>query len=86
MLGLKWHMPLPRGLDGTSCTRDGPKIWLDGLKSGLDGTPSSSHGFNIIEEGMQIRDVLSLIMVAPKCPGTVFGVPTLIADNLRGCC
>ena len=46
-----------------------------------------SHGFNIVEEGMQIRDDLTVIMVAPKCPGTEvreeykrgFGVPTLIA-------
>jgi len=29
-----------------------------------------SHGFNIVEEGMQIRDDLTVIMVAPKCPGT----------------
>lgn len=46
-----------------------------------------SHGFNIVEEGMQIRDDLTVIMVAPKCPGSEvreeykrgFGVPTLIA-------
>src|SRR5210317_1383637 len=46
-----------------------------------------SHGFNIVEEGMKIRDDLTVIMVAPKCPGTEvreeykrgFGVPTLIA-------
>lgn len=50
-------------------------------------TLSYSHGFNIVEEGMQIRDDLTVIMVAPKCPGTEvrqeylrgFGVPTLIA-------
>jgi len=29
-----------------------------------------SHGFNIVEEGMQIRPDLTVIMVAPKCPGT----------------
>lgn len=48
---------------------------------------SYSHGFNIVEEGMQIREDLTVIMVAPKCPGTEareeykrgFGVPTLIA-------
>ncbi|MFT4875143.1 ketol-acid reductoisomerase [Congregibacter sp.] len=48
---------------------------------------SYSHGFNIVEEGMQIRDDLTVVMVAPKCPGTEvreeykrgFGVPTLIA-------
>lgn len=46
-----------------------------------------SHGFNIIEEGMQIRKDLTVIMVAPKSPGSEvreeykrgFGVPTLIA-------
>lgn len=46
-----------------------------------------SHGFNIVEEGMQIRDDLTVIMVAPKAPGSEvreeykrgFGVPTLIA-------
>ena len=46
-----------------------------------------SHGFNIVEEGMQIRSDLTVVMVAPKCPGTEvreeykrgFGVPTLIA-------
>ncbi|WP_370425087.1 ketol-acid reductoisomerase [Tenacibaculum dicentrarchi] len=50
-------------------------------------TLSYSHGFNIVEEGMQIREDLTVIMVAPKCPGTEvreeykrgFGVPTLIA-------
>ncbi|MGB0495404.1 MAG: ketol-acid reductoisomerase [Kangiellaceae bacterium] len=50
-------------------------------------TLSYSHGFNIVEEGMQIRPDLTVIMVAPKCPGTEvrqeylrgFGVPTLIA-------
>ncbi len=48
---------------------------------------SYSHGFNIVEEGMQIRPDLTVIMVAPKSPGTEvreeykrgFGVPTLIA-------
>ena len=46
-----------------------------------------SHGFNIVEEGMQVRDDITVLMVAPKCPGTEvreeykrgFGVPTLIA-------
>lgn len=50
-------------------------------------TLSYSHGFNIVEEGMQVRDDLTVVMVAPKCPGTEvreeykrgFGVPTLIA-------
>ena len=48
---------------------------------------SYSHGFNIVEEGMKIRDDLTVVMVAPKAPGTEvreeykrgFGVPTLIA-------
>lgn len=48
---------------------------------------SYSHGFNIVEEGMRIRKDLTVIMVAPKAPGTEvreeykrgFGVPTLIA-------
>jgi ketol-acid reductoisomerase len=52
-----------------------------------DSCLAYSHGFNIVEEGMQIRDDLTVIMVAPKCPGTEvreeykrgFGVPTLIA-------
>ena len=50
-------------------------------------TLSYSQGFNIVEEGMKIRKDLTVIMVAPKCPGTEvreeykrgFGVPTLIA-------
>jgi len=52
-----------------------------------NATLSYSHGFNIVEEGMQIRKDITVIMVAPKCPGTEvreeykrgFGVPTLIA-------
>lgn len=50
-------------------------------------TLAYSHGFNIVEEGMQIREDLTVIMVAPKSPGSEvreeykrgFGVPTLIA-------
>lgn len=46
-----------------------------------------SHGFNVVEEGQQIRSDITVVMVAPKCPGTEvreeykrgFGVPTLIA-------
>lgn len=46
-----------------------------------------SHGFNIVEEGMEVREDLTVVMVAPKCPGSEvreeykrgFGVPTLIA-------
>nr|WP_297348582.1 ketol-acid reductoisomerase [uncultured Glaciecola sp.] len=50
-------------------------------------TLSYSHGFNIVEEGQQIRADITVVMCAPKCPGTEvreeykrgFGVPTLIA-------
>jgi len=50
-------------------------------------TLAYSHGFNIVEEGMQVREDITVIMVAPKCPGSEvreeykrgFGVPTLIA-------
>ncbi|WP_318345046.1 ketol-acid reductoisomerase [Flagellimonas baculiformis] len=50
-------------------------------------TLSYSHGFNIVEEGMQVREDITVIMVAPKSPGSEvreeykrgFGVPTLIA-------
>lgn len=46
-----------------------------------------SHGFNIVEEGLKVRSDITVVMVAPKCPGTEvreeykrgFGVPTLIA-------
>lgn len=52
-----------------------------------NSTLSYSHGFNIVEEGMQIRKDITVIMVAPKSPGSEvreeykrgFGVPTLIA-------
>ena len=48
---------------------------------------SYSHGFNIVEQGEKIREDITVIMVAPKCPGSEvrkefergFGVPTLIA-------
>ncbi|RLA03841.1 MAG: ketol-acid reductoisomerase [Gammaproteobacteria bacterium] len=50
-------------------------------------TLAYSHGFNIVEEGQQIRSDITVVMCAPKCPGTEvreeykrgFGVPTLIA-------
>jgi len=50
-------------------------------------TLSYSHGFNIVEEGMKVREDLTVIMMAPKSPGSEvreeykrgFGVPTLIA-------
>ena len=46
-----------------------------------------AHGFNLIEEGMQIRKDLTVVLCCPKCPGSEvreeykrgFGVPTLIA-------
>lgn len=46
-----------------------------------------AHGFNLVEEGIQIRPDITVVMVCPKCPGTEvreeykrgFGVPTLIA-------
>ncbi|MCI5168763.1 MAG: ketol-acid reductoisomerase, partial [Candidatus Electrothrix sp. GM3_4] len=52
-----------------------------------DSCLSYSHGFNIVEEGMQIRKDITVVMVAPKSPGTEvreeykrgFGVPTLLA-------
>lgn len=48
---------------------------------------SYSHGFNIVEEGIQIRKDITVVMIAPKSPATEvraeflrgFGVPTLIA-------
>lgn len=55
-----------------------------------------SHGLNIVEVGEQIRSDITVVMVAPKCPGTEvreeykrgFGVPTLIAvhpeNDIRG--
>lgn len=50
-------------------------------------TLSYSHGFNMIEEGQEIRPDITVIMVAPKGPGTEvrteyvrgFGMPCLIA-------
>lgn len=49
-----------------------------------------SHGFNIVEVGEKIRDDITVVMVAPKSPGTEvreeyrrgFGVPTLIAVHV----
>jgi ketol-acid reductoisomerase len=46
-----------------------------------------AHGFNLVEEGMKVREDITVVMVCPKCPGTEvreeykrgFGVPTLIA-------
>jgi len=53
-------------------------------------TLSYSHGFNIVEEGTKVREDLTVIMVAPKSPGSEvreeykrgFGVPTLIAVHV----
>ncbi|WP_343189082.1 ketol-acid reductoisomerase [Buchnera aphidicola (Chaitoregma tattakana)] len=53
-----------------------------------------SHGFNIIEYGQKIRRDITVIMVAPKCPGTEvreeykrgFGVPTLISVHSNNDC
>ncbi|MAZ28374.1 MAG: ketol-acid reductoisomerase [Cytophagaceae bacterium] len=50
-------------------------------------TLTYSHGFNIVEEGTKVREDLTVIMCAPKSPGSEvreeykrgFGVPTLIA-------
>lgn len=46
-----------------------------------------AHGFNLVEEGMQVNKDLTVVMMCPKCPGSEvraeyvrgFGVPTLIA-------
>ena len=46
-----------------------------------------AHGFNLVEEGMQINPKITVVMMCPKCPGSEvraeyvrgFGVPTLIA-------
>ncbi len=46
-----------------------------------------AHGFNLVEEGQQIRKDITVVMMCPKCPGSEvraeyvrgFGVPTLIA-------
>jgi ketol-acid reductoisomerase len=46
-----------------------------------------AHGFNLVEEGMQVNKNITVVMMCPKCPGSEvrhefvrgFGVPTLIA-------
>jgi ketol-acid reductoisomerase len=46
-----------------------------------------AHGFNLVEEGMQVKKNITVVMMCPKCPGSEvraeyvrgFGVPTLIA-------
>lgn len=55
------------------------------MKSGA--TLDYAHGFNLVEEGMQVNKDLTVVMMCPKCPGSEvraeyvrgFGVPTLIA-------
>ncbi|MFK8066934.1 MAG: ketol-acid reductoisomerase [Gammaproteobacteria bacterium] len=55
------------------------------MKSG--STLGYSHGFNLVEEGMQINKDITVVMMCPKSPGSEvrteyvrgFGVPTLIA-------
>ena len=55
------------------------------MKAG--STLDYAHGFNLVEEGMQINKEITVVMVCPKCPGSEvrqeyvrgFGVPTLIA-------
>jgi len=55
------------------------------MKAG--STLDYAHGFNLVEEGMQIRPEITVVMMCPKCPGSEvrneyvrgFGVPTLIA-------
>ncbi|CUR53361.1 ketol-acid reductoisomerase [Buchnera aphidicola] len=50
-----------------------------------------SHGFHIVESNVVIRSDITVIMVAPKCPGTEvraeflkgFGVPSLIAVHQK---
>lgn len=57
----------------------------------VGATFSYAHGFNIVEEGTQIRKDLTVIMVAPKSPGSEvreeykrgFGVPTLISCHVE---
>ena len=55
------------------------------MKAG--STLDYAHGFNLVEEGMQINKEITVVMMCPKCPGSEvraeyvrgFGVPTLIA-------
>ena len=45
------------------------KVLVEG-SSKKGATLSYSHGFNIVEEGTKVREDITVIMVAPKCPGT----------------
>ena len=55
------------------------------MKAG--STLDYAHGFNLVEEGMQVNKEITVVMMCPKCPGSEvraeyvrgFGVPTLIA-------
>ncbi|MFT5110825.1 MAG: ketol-acid reductoisomerase [Parasphingorhabdus sp.] len=55
------------------------------MKAG--STLDYAHGFNLVEEGMQVDKNITVVMMCPKCPGSEvraeyvrgFGVPTLIA-------
>ena len=55
------------------------------MKAG--STLDYAHGFNLVEEGMQVNKDITVVMMCPKCPGSEvraeyvrgFGVPTLIA-------
>jgi len=55
------------------------------MKAGA--TLDYAHGFNLVEEGMQVNKDITVVMMCPKCPGSEvraeyvrgFGVPTLIA-------
>ena len=38
-----------------------------------------AHGFNLVEEGMQIRKDITVVMMCPKCPGS-----EVRAEYLRG--
>jgi len=52
-----------------------------------DACLSYSHGFNIVEEGMKVREDLTVIMVAPKCPGSEVRADTfvvLVSNAYRG--
>ena len=70
--------------DPTSSTRRRQNNVMLPMKQGAAGY---SHGFNVVEEGQQIRSDITAVMVAPKCPAPKgvkvqargFGVPTLIA-------
>ena len=57
----------------------------------LGSTLAYSHGFNIVEEGIKVREDITVILMAPKSPGSEvreeykrgFGVPTLNCSPSR---